>query len=67
MSSDLGIKHVFLHINKAKKQIEKIEQYADNNDITTISISQYKENLKVNSSTFSFNKNLYKNYLITEL
>ena len=62
-----GIKHVFLHINKAKKQIEKIEQYADNNDITTISISQYKENLKVDSSTFSFNKNLYKNYLITEL
>ena len=62
-----GIKHVFLHINKAKKQIEKIEQYADNNDITTISISQYKENLKVEPSTFSFNKNLYKNYLITEL
>ena len=62
-----GIKHVFLHINKAKKQIEKIEQYTDNNDITTISISQYKENLKVESSTFSFNKNLYKNYLITEL
>ena len=62
-----GIQHVLLHINKAKKQIEKIEQYADNNDITTISISQYKENLKVDSSTFSFNKNLYKNYLITEL
>ena len=53
--------------NDEKKQIEKIEQYADNNDITTISISQYKENLKVDSSTFSFNKNLYKNYLITEL
>lgn len=62
-----GVKQVFLYINKAKKQIAKIEQYSDNNDITSITISQYKENLDVKASTFTFNKNLYKNYLITEL
>ena len=61
------IKQVLLYINFAKKQIEKVEQYAANNAKTSIIISQYKENIAVNSSVFSFNKNQYKNYLITEL
>lgn len=61
------IKQVLLYINFAKKQIEKVEQYAANNAKTSIIISQYKENIAVSSSVFSFNKNQYKNYLITEL
>ena len=59
------IKQVLLYINFAKKQIEKVEQYAANNAKTSIIISQYKENIAVSSSVFSFNKNQYKNYLIT--
>ena len=61
------IKQVLLYINFLKKQIEKVEQYAANNAKTSIIISQYKENIAVSSSVFSFNKNQYKNYLITEL
>ena len=61
------IKQVLLYINFAKKQIEKVKQYTVNNAKTSIIISQYKENIAVSSSVFSFNKNQYKNYLITEL
>ena len=61
------MKQVLLYINFAKKQIEKVEQYTVNNAKTSIIISQYKENIAVSSSVFSFNKNQYKNYLITEL
>ena len=49
------------------KKDYNISYIGNKNEITTKSISQYKENLKVEPSTFSFNKNLYKNYLITEL
>lgn len=61
-----GIKQVLLYINSNKKQIEKIEQYGKNS-LVSIIISQYKENPNIQESIFSFNKNLYKNYLITEL
>ena len=61
------IKQVLLYINFTKKQIEKVEQYTANNAKTSIIISQYKENIAVSSSVFSFNKNQYKNYFITEL
>ena len=61
------IKQVLLYINFTKKQIEKVEQYTANNAKTSIIISQYKENISVSSSVFSFNKNQYKNYFITEL
>ena len=61
------IKQVLLYINFTKKQIEKVEQYTANNTKTSIIISQYKENIAVSSSVFSFNKNQYKNYFITEL
>ena len=50
------IKQVLLYINFVKKQIEKVEQYAANNAKTSIIISQYKENIAVSSSVFSFNK-----------
>ena len=62
-----GIKEVFLYVNTSKNNVEKIEQYSTDKHITTITITEYKENPKVDSSIFTFNKNLYKNYLITEL
>lgn len=62
-----GIKQVLLYINSAKKQIEKVEQYSTNNAVTSIIISQYKENPSITADKFTFNKNQYKNYLITEL
>ena len=62
-----GIKEVFLYVNTSKNNVEKIEQYSTDKHITTITITEYKENPKVDSNIFTFNKNLYKNYLITEL
>ena len=62
-----GIKEVFLYVNTSKNNVEKIEQYSTAKHITTITITEYKENPKVDSKIFTFNKNLYKNYLITEL
>ena len=62
-----GIKEVFLYINTSKNNVEKIEQHSTDKHITTITITEYKENPKVDSKIFTFNKNLYKNYLITEL
>ena len=62
-----GIKEVFLYVNTSKNNVEKIEQYSTDKQITTITITEYQENPKVDSKIFTFNKNLYKNYLITEL
>ena len=62
-----GIKEVFLYVNTSKNNVEKIEQHSTDKQITTITITEYKENPKVDSKIFTFNKNLYKNYLITEL
>jgi outer membrane lipoprotein-sorting protein len=64
---DNGIKNVVLYINTPKKQITKITQTSTENDLAVISITQYKENQSISASTFSFDKNKYKNYLITEL
>lgn len=62
-----GIKQVLLYINFAEKRIEKVEQYASDNSFMRITVNQYMESPKVNVSMFSFNRNQYKNYLITEL
>ena len=62
-----GIKEVFLYVNTSKNNVEKIEQHSTDKQIPTITITEYKENPKVDSKIFTFNKNLYKNYLITEL
>ena len=64
---DNGIKSIQLYINSAKKQVAKIVQNSAGNDVAIITVVQYKENQKLNNSTFSFDKNKYKNYLITEL
>lgn len=64
---DNGIKNVVLFINTPKKQISKIIQTSTDNELATITVSQYKENQTLSASTFTFDKNKYKNYLITEL
>lgn len=62
-----GIKEVNLFINSAKKQMVKMEQFSTDNSVSVIAISNYKENQTLNNETFSFDKNDYKNYIITEL
>lgn len=64
---DNGVKSVLLYINSPKKQVSKIVQTSTENDLSVISILQYKENQTLSSSLFSFDKAKYKNYLITEL
>ena len=64
---DNGIKNVVLFINTPKKQISKIIQTSTDNELAMITVSQYKENQTLSASTFTFDKNKYKNYLITEL
>lgn len=66
-SKDNGIKNVVLFINTSKKQISKIVQTSTDNDLSVITISQYKENQAISPSLFTFDKAKYKNYLITEL
>ena len=62
-----GIKEVNLFINAAKKQLVKIEQFSNDNAVSIIAISNYVENQKLNSTMFTFDKNNYKNYFVTEL
>lgn len=62
-----GIKEVNLFINDAKKQIVKLEQFSSDNSVSVIAISDYKENQTLNNAMFTFDKNQYKNYIVTEL
>lgn len=62
-----GIKEVNLFINAAKNQIVKIEQFSKDNAVSVIAINDYRENQKLSSTMFTFNKDQYKNYFVTEL
>ncbi len=62
-----GIKEVNLFINAAKKQIVKIEQFSNDNAVSVIAINDYRENQKLNPTMFTFDKDQYKNYFVTEL
>ncbi|KQT18206.1 hypothetical protein ASG31_05605 [Chryseobacterium sp. Leaf404] len=62
-----GLQHVYLYIDSAKKQMLKLEQYGNNKDIAVIAIQEYKENQQLDSQMFTFDKNKYKSYLVTEL
>ncbi|MBF8456417.1 outer membrane lipoprotein carrier protein LolA [Kaistella sp. G5-32] len=62
-----GIKEVNLFINDAKKQIVKLEQFSTDNSVSVIAISDYKENQTLNNAMFNFDKDQYKNYIVTEL
>ncbi len=62
-----GIKEVNLFINTAKNQLVKLEQFSTDNSVSVIAINDYKENQNLSSSLFTFNKNDYKDYIVTEL
>lgn len=62
-----GLDAVYLYINAAKKQIVKLEQHGKNKDIAVIEILGYKDNQKLSSTMFVFDKSKFKNYIITEL
>lgn len=62
-----GLEAVYLYINSAKKQIVKLEQHGKNKDLAVIEIQGYKENQKLSPTMFVFDKNKFKNYIITEL
>lgn len=62
-----GIKEVYLFVDSAKKQMVKLEQHGNNKDVAVIAIKEYKENQVLDPGMFVFDKNKYKNYLITEL
>lgn len=62
-----GIKEVNIFINEAKKQLVKIEQFSKDNSVSVIAINDYRDNQNLNSTMFSFDKDQYKNYFVTEL
>lgn len=62
-----GIKEVNLFVNAAKKQLVKLEQFSTDNTVSVIAISDYKENQTLSNTMFTFDKNQYKNYIVTEL
>lgn len=62
-----GIKYVYLFVDSAKKQMVKLEQHGSNQDVAVIAIKEYKENQNLDPGMFVFDKNKFKNYLITEL
>lgn len=62
-----GLKSIYIYIDSAKKQMLKLEQHGNNKDIAVISIKEYKENQQLDANMFVFDKNKFKNYLVTEL
>ena len=66
-TSKNGIQEVNLFVNDAKKQIVKVEQFSTDKSVSVIAISDYKENQNLSSALFNFDRDQYKNYLVTEL
>ncbi|WP_144281630.1 LolA family protein [Chryseobacterium echinoideorum] len=62
-----GLKYIYLYVDSARKQMLKLEQFGNNKDISVISIKEYKENQQLDPNMFVFDKNKFKNYLVTEL
>lgn len=62
-----GLEAVYIFVNSAKKQMLKLEQHGNNKDIAIIAIKEYKENQNLDPNMFVFDKNKFKNYIITEL
>ena len=62
-----GIKEVNLFVNATTKQLVKMEQFSTDDTVSVIAINDYKENQGLSDTMFSFDKNQYKNYIITEL
>ena len=54
-------------MDAAKNQLVRVEQFSVDNAVNAITIQDYKVNQKLDSKMFTFQKNNFKNYLITEL
>jgi hypothetical protein len=61
-----GIQFVYLFVDSAKTNGET-EQHGNNKDVAVIAIKEYKENQNLDPNMFVFDKNKFKNYVITEL
>lgn len=62
-----GLKHVYLFVDPAKKQMVKLEQHGTNKDVSVIAIKEYKENQTLAGDMFSFDRSKFQNYIVTEL
>ncbi|MBK1896453.1 LolA family protein [Chryseobacterium paridis] len=62
-----GLSYVYLFVDSAKKQMVKLEQHGTNKDVAVIAIKEYKENQELDPNMFVFDKNKFKNYVVTEL
>ncbi|MCC2589833.1 LolA family protein [Chryseobacterium sp. MFBS3-17] len=62
-----GLKHVYVFVDSANKQLVKLEQHGTNKDVSVIAIKDYKENQNLAADMFTFNKAKYQNYVVTEL
>lgn len=62
-----GLDYVYLFVNPATKQLIKLEQHGKNKDVSVIAIKEYKENQNLASDMFVFNRNKYKDFMVTEL
>lgn len=62
-----GLKFIYIYVDSAKKQMLKLEQHGSNRDVAVIDIKEYKENQQLDAGMFVFDKNKFKNYLVTEL
>lgn len=62
-----GIKNVYIFVDTPRKQLLKIEQYSNTNDVAVIAVQDYKTNQTLAGDMFKFDKSQYKNFIITEL
>ena len=62
-----GLDYVYLFIDATNKHMIKMEQHGNNKDVSVIAVKEYKENQTLSADMFTFDKNKYKDYIITEL
>ncbi len=62
-----GLDYVYLFVNPNTNQLIKLEQHGKNKDVSVIAIKEYKENQTLASDMFVFDKNRYKDFMVTEL
>ncbi len=62
-----GLKQVNLYVDTANKQLVKLEQHGTNKDVAVIAIKEYKDNQNLAGDMFTFNRQKFQNYIITEL
>ncbi|MFV0472507.1 MAG: LolA family protein [Paludibacteraceae bacterium] len=64
---DSDIKKVLVNVNKKNNYPLSIQITNKKGDITTLTFSQFKSDLKISENVFAFNKNKYKNLETNDL